>query len=245
MKKHWNETPLVAFTVDVEQDAPPYFSSWRGIEEGMPTLLALLERNGVQGTFFVTGETAERYPGIIMAAASSHEIGCHGYDHSRFDRLTMPEQESQIRRATAALQSTTGQRPRGFRAPNFQYTKNTLKLLTQAGYTYDASKARYHRAPANPGVDIVQIANVFPSSILRLPGSVSLPLLRFILKRLPLLVLDFHPWELVTMSGGRLDIRYATGAPATHRLEIVIRTLLDDGAAFITMNEAANWLRDP
>lgn len=243
MKKHSHTTPHVAFTVDVEQDAPPYFTSWRGIEEGMPTLLSLLGRHRVRATFFVTGETAVLFPRTVAATASGHEIGCHGYDHSRFDRLSPHYQESQIQDATAVLQSVTGRRPCGFRAPNFQYTKDTLRLLIQEGYMYDASRAYYHRAPGTEGIDIVQIANVFPSSILRLPCSMSLPLLRCALRRLPVLVLDFHPWELVPMSHVRPDIRYATGAPAVRRLDTVITTLLADGAEFITMKEAADRLR--
>ena len=35
-------TERVSFTVDLEPDCPPYLWTWRGVEEGMPRLLAML-----------------------------------------------------------------------------------------------------------------------------------------------------------------------------------------------------------
>ena len=45
--------PDVLLTVDVEPDCPPYLTGWRGVEEGLPRLLALLADEGVTATFFV------------------------------------------------------------------------------------------------------------------------------------------------------------------------------------------------
>jgi peptidoglycan/xylan/chitin deacetylase (PgdA/CDA1 family) len=52
--------PVVCLTVDLEQDCPPFLSGYRGMEEGFPRLLQLLEEEGVAATFFCTGEVAER-----------------------------------------------------------------------------------------------------------------------------------------------------------------------------------------
>ncbi len=116
----------VAFTVDVEQDAPPYFSTWRGMEVGMPLLLSLLDAHSIRATMFVTGQSATRFPEIIAVAAEQHEIGCHGLDHARLDRLSEQQQRRQVTEATAILQDVTGMAPAGFRAPNFKYTQETL-----------------------------------------------------------------------------------------------------------------------
>jgi len=51
--------PRVAFTVDVEQDAPPFLQTWQGIEKGLPAMLELLAKHDVPATFFVTGLAAE------------------------------------------------------------------------------------------------------------------------------------------------------------------------------------------
>jgi peptidoglycan/xylan/chitin deacetylase (PgdA/CDA1 family) len=242
MRRRCTTISRVAFTVDVEQDAPPYFASWRGLEEGMSLLLALLDAQGIKATFFVTGEAASRFPETIAAAAGKHEIGCHGLDHTRFDRIGVEEQRRQVDEATAILQHVTGQAPAGFRAPNFQYTRDTLRIVQQAGYLYDASRALYHRGLRDACVDLLQIANTFPSSLLRLPWSLSGPLLRTSLLLLSLVVLDFHPWELVPISGVRPDIRYATGKTALRRLDSVLSHLRASGVRFTTLKEAAQAL---
>ena len=69
----------VYVTVDVEPDCPPYLWTWRGIEEGMPKLVDLFDEEAIPATFFVTGQTADRYPGTIETLVQKeHEIGCHG-----------------------------------------------------------------------------------------------------------------------------------------------------------------------
>ena len=229
----------VAFTVDVEQDAPPYFATWRGMEDGLPRLCELLERYAIHATFFVTGVAALRYPLLVQSAAASHEIGCHGFNHERYDRLPADEQNTLIRKATQSLRQVTSRSLNGFRAPNFRYDDHTMRAVREAGYTYDASRASYHRAPrGNPG-GLPQVSNTFPSSVLRLPLTMSTLLLDAAFAATRTVVLDFHPWELVPMSGVRADIRFATGRTALQRLDALFSTLQNDGVAFVTMSEVA------
>ena len=79
----------VSITVDFEPDCPPYLSStFRGIEEGAPALLALFRELGVRATYFTTGEVAARYPDAVRALVrDGHELGCHGVTHTAFDSL--------------------------------------------------------------------------------------------------------------------------------------------------------------
>ncbi len=227
------------FGVDVEQDAPPYFSTWRGIEEGMPLLMSLLEAHAIRATMFVTGQTASRFPEVIAAASRQHEIGCHGFDHQRFDRLNVEEQRRQVAEATEVLRRVTGIQPVGFRAPNFRYTIDTLQIVRAAGYRYDASCALYHRSPPGAPTELRRVANTFPSSVLRLPEKLSRLALHSAVALLPLVVLDFHPWELVKMSQVRPDIRFATGGTAFTRLDAALSYLKSCDVEFVTMGEAA------
>lgn len=77
----------VILTFDVEQDCPPFASSTRGMEEGLPLVMDLLEDSGIKGTFLFTGRMAEKFPELARRAAKKHELGCHGLEHERFDRL--------------------------------------------------------------------------------------------------------------------------------------------------------------
>ncbi len=94
----------VCLTCDVEQDCPPFMETFRGIEEGLPELLALLARRGIAGTFFTTGDVARRFPAAIRGmVAQGHELGCHGDTHRRFDACNEQEARHEIQTATATL----------------------------------------------------------------------------------------------------------------------------------------------
>ena len=64
--------PDVYLTVDVEPDCPPYLWTWRGIVEGMPALMEVLDREQVPVTFFTTGATAQA--GNISAAGAVAKV---------------------------------------------------------------------------------------------------------------------------------------------------------------------------
>lgn len=229
----------VALTIDVEQDAPPYLNTWRGMEEGLPALLDLLSKHEIQATFFVTGKAAEKYPELIKKISREHELACHGYEHERFDRLNAQEQLRRIELATKILNSTAGQRLLGFRAPNFRPSVHTFAALQRLDYVYDASNAMYRIGPDAGRFKLVEIENTFPSSFLRLPVGFSKRVLRLCLAALPLTVLDYHVWEVVEMTGIRFDCRFATGKTALLRLDEVLSYLLGKKCEFTLMREVA------
>jgi peptidoglycan-N-acetylglucosamine deacetylase len=202
-------------------------------------MLELLAKHNVQATFFVTGVAAERFPNLIAEISQRHEVSCHGYEHERFDRLAAGEQRWRIEKATGILQKVTGGRPPGFRAPNFKFTAQTLTMVEQLGYIYDASKASYKRGPKARCFSLPQIPNTLPSSVLRLPFCISRPVLNLCLCFSPLVVLDYHPWEFVRMSNVRFDLRFGTGDKALSRLDKTISYLLARGTTFVTLRQVA------
>jgi peptidoglycan/xylan/chitin deacetylase (PgdA/CDA1 family) len=230
----------VALTVDVEQDVPPFLNTWWGVEKGLPLMLELLAKHGVLATFFVTGLAAEKFPELIAKISRTHEVACHGYEHERFDVLAITEQRRRIVKATEALRGITGKSPLGFRAPNFKATRQTFAILKQIGYMYDASKASYKCSPRLSYPGLLEIPNTLPSSFLRLPTRLSVRVLSFCLRFLPLTVLDYHPWELIKISNVRLDLRFATGDKALSRLDEVIGYLSTRGVEFVTMEKLAS-----
>jgi peptidoglycan/xylan/chitin deacetylase (PgdA/CDA1 family) len=230
----------VALTVDVEQDAPPFLNTWQGIERGLPLMLQVLAKHDVPATFFITGLAAERFPKLIAEVSQKYEVSCHGYEHERFDMLAVEEQRKRIQKATEILQKITGTKPLGFRAPNFKLTLQTLAILEEIGYIYDASKASYKRASKKNNSSLVEIPNTLPSCFLRLPIWLSRQVLSLCLRFLPLVVLDYHPWELVEMSNVRFDMRFGTGDKAVNMLDKTISYLHTIGARFVTLKEVAS-----
>ncbi len=224
----------------MEHDCPPFLSGYRGMEEGAPALLDLLEREAVPGTFFTTGDVAERYPDAMRRiAANGHELACHGQTHRRFGTMSEAEARSEIETATSVL-SAFG-RITSFRAPNLDFPRPFLRLLTDHGYTLDASLAAYKLHKGHPNRPLMT------DGILRVPASttpsaIRLPRLlrQFILwQQKDPVVLFFHPWEFADFRHAPipLDCRFRTGEMALTTLSAAIGYLRRRGGEFITMNQ--------
>jgi peptidoglycan/xylan/chitin deacetylase (PgdA/CDA1 family) len=230
---------VVAFTVDVEPDCPPFLSGFRGIEQGMPALLDLLASARVHATFFTTGEVAARYPDVIRRIVrDGHELACHGMTHRAFTTLDRAEASSEIRESAAVLRGFA--RVTSFRAPYLKFPSAYLDLLESSAFTLDSShavyKAAYYRDRA-------------PTTLTRVPASVTSSVLRLprVVRDLNLalvgdpLVLFVHPWEFVDLRNEdlRLDCRFNTGDAALACIADVVAKYSRRGARFVTMRELA------
>jgi peptidoglycan/xylan/chitin deacetylase (PgdA/CDA1 family) len=126
-------------TVDV--DPPMSFIPNFIIEDGVISLLKLLDEYAVKATFFVPAVVAEKFRGIMGEIVSrGHEVSCHGLKHDPSEAtMDVNKQIRMIRTATEIIQSTTGLRPLGFRAPLFRINRNCWIALQKNGYIYDSS----------------------------------------------------------------------------------------------------------
>jgi peptidoglycan/xylan/chitin deacetylase (PgdA/CDA1 family) len=107
---------------------------------GVARLLALLERHGLRGTFFVPGYTAERYPSVVARIVEAgHELAHHGYLHESAVGMTRDAEARMIDRGLAALDKVAGVRPLGYRAPMWELNYHTPALLIERGFLYDSS----------------------------------------------------------------------------------------------------------
>ena len=230
-----------SITIDVEQDCPPFLRSYRGLEEGVPRLLALLAEEDVAATFFATGETARRFPDRVRRIVDlGHELGCHGDTHARFSRLGPAAARREIDVASSTLRAFG--EVTSFRAPNLDFPDSYLPFLRDAGYCLDSSEGRHkpsgwgRRDRVVDGIRRVPVA-ISPSA-LRLPG----PIRRLVLDRIGAApVLFFHPWEFVDLrrTAIPLDCRFATGEGALRSLRAVIGDLRDRGATFVRLCDRA------
>ncbi|HMD61997.1 MAG TPA: polysaccharide deacetylase family protein [Opitutaceae bacterium] len=229
------------FSVDVEQDCPPYLSSFRGIEEGLPALLGMLETAGVAGTFFTTGEVARRFPATIRRIVDAgHELGCHGDTHRDLTTLTPDEAEREIASASGILRSFGP--VISFRAPFLRLPVNLVEMLARHGYLLDSSQARYKFGPLHRiGGDspLIRVPASVTPSVLRLPRFIRNAWLRALKDPLVLFV---HPWEFVDlrMEKIRFDCRFGTGAPALAALSETLAGLRAGGREFRRMGELAS-----
>ena len=83
-----------------------------------PVLLQLLDRHGVRGAFFVTGERAGQYGHLISAILErGHDIGNHSYSHDPFLMLSRTERLLREIASTQTLLRRFGISPVAFRPP--------------------------------------------------------------------------------------------------------------------------------
>jgi peptidoglycan/xylan/chitin deacetylase (PgdA/CDA1 family) len=231
----------VCFTVDLEPDCPPYLSdTFRGVDEGLPALLALLDDAGVPATFFTTAEVAERSPeGVRALVPRGHELGCHGVTHRAFTSLAPEEARAEIEDSARLLRTFAP--VVSFRAPYLRFPDAYLGMLERAGFALDSSQARYKaayhasRRRATP-TTLVRVPASVTSSVLRLPRPLRTPYLAALGEPVVLFV---HPWEFVDLTRERLryDCRFNTGRVALDRVRQVLEFFRTRGARFRRMRE--------
>jgi peptidoglycan/xylan/chitin deacetylase (PgdA/CDA1 family) len=228
---------LVAFTVDLEQDCPPFLSGFRGMEQGFPALADLLARLGIPATFFTTGDVALRFPEAVRRLlADGHELGCHGMTHTAFTSLDPRSARSEIERSALVLRSFAP--VTSFRAPYLRFPADYVELLEANGFDLDSSQARYkleyYRARRRSSLR--RIPASVTSSVLRLPRLVRSAYLSALSSPVVLFV---HPWEFVDLRNERLrlDCRFKTGDTALRCVEDVLLSYRTGGARFVRMRE--------
>jgi polysaccharide deacetylase family protein (PEP-CTERM system associated) len=175
---------VIAISVDVEdginiamrdvfgKEMPPT----ERVVSNTERILDLFERYDTIATFFTLGQVAEHYPDLVKKIhRKGHEIGVHGYDHYRFDRMDPELARSQLSRAKSLLEDLTGEEVIGHRAPAFSINEQTswaLPLLADLGFRYDSSimpcRAAHYGWPGFPD-EITKIRFENGNSIIEIP----------------------------------------------------------------------------
>jgi polysaccharide deacetylase family protein (PEP-CTERM system associated) len=130
-----------AFANDVVVDQWDSFSS--RIEKNTAKLLSILAECGTKATFFTLGWVAKTYPKLVREIADQrHEIACHSNVHRSIFAMTANEFRQDSLQAKQLLEDVIGTPVRGYRAPSFSITRNSLwafEILAELGFSYDSS----------------------------------------------------------------------------------------------------------
>jgi len=113
------------------------------VERNVHYLLDRLAAHDVKATFFVLGNVATAYPGLVRRMQSEgHEIGVHGHDHVYLHDLDANGFRDELRRALDALDRASATDVIGHRAPRFSLSSSTpyaFEVLSELGFRYDSS----------------------------------------------------------------------------------------------------------
>lgn len=89
------------------------------------------------------GSVAENDPALApLICSAGHEIASHGYSHRLVPDLTPQQFRDELRRTERILLEQTGQRPVGYRAPQWSLSERAgwaFAILREQGYRYDSS----------------------------------------------------------------------------------------------------------
>jgi len=111
-----------------------------GNRVGVPRVLALLERHGIDASFYVPAVVAMLYPDEQKrVVAEGHEIGIHGWIHELNSALPYEAERDLMMRSADALERITGVRPVGMRTPSWDFSAGTLRIQKEMGLVYDSS----------------------------------------------------------------------------------------------------------
>ncbi len=102
--------------------------------EYTPRLLRLLSDLAVPATFFLVGQEAERFPGVVrQIAEAGHLVGNHTYEHRDATLVSSESFLAEVLRSRSLLRELSGQEVDLFRPPHGRLTIFTLLGLWRAG----------------------------------------------------------------------------------------------------------------
>ena len=111
-----------------------------GYREGVPRILALLEKYGIHCTFFIPGMIIERQRKVVCDIhAAGHEIAHHSYSHRWLQDMEESEERQEFEKTSELIKSVTGSLPYGWRSPAGEFSKNTMRLLLEYGFLYSSN----------------------------------------------------------------------------------------------------------
>jgi peptidoglycan/xylan/chitin deacetylase (PgdA/CDA1 family) len=111
-------------------------------------LLKLLAKYQIKATWFTPAHSAESFPQQIRKIVDQgHEIGLHGYTHEFVSTLSEQQQRDVLCKSIQVLTDFVGKKPRGWTAPAWSTSKETVKLLEEYGIEYDHSFMHHDSQP--------------------------------------------------------------------------------------------------
>jgi peptidoglycan-N-acetylglucosamine deacetylase len=113
-----------------------------GAVDGLPRILAVLDRLQLPATFFMPVSSAVLNPEMLglISRSGRHEMALHGWVHESQNAVGNAEEEARlIRQSLDYFEKALGKRPVGTRAPAWSFSPNSVDVLRKSGLLYDSS----------------------------------------------------------------------------------------------------------
>jgi peptidoglycan/xylan/chitin deacetylase (PgdA/CDA1 family) len=152
--EHWPNGARVAVllsfdvdndTITLARNATPSIGAMSqgeyGARVGLQRVVDLIDRHAIPASFFIPAVSLILKPDMVDVIQQSgrHEFGVHGWIHELNTELDAETERDLVGRATDYLEEVTGRRPVGYRAPSWNFSPNTLRIIRGFGFLYDSS----------------------------------------------------------------------------------------------------------
>lgn len=128
------QLPVYCVQRDDKVVALSFDAAWGN--EDTQTLIDILDRYGVNTTFFLVGDWAEKYPESVKALHDAgNEIMNHSDNHAHFSKLSADEIVADITRCNEKIAAVTGVTPTLFRCPYGEYDDHVINAVNSMGMT--------------------------------------------------------------------------------------------------------------
>ena len=112
-----------------------------GSRVALPRVVKLMNEQNVPSTFFFPAWSLKLAPeqADLIQESGMHEIAVHGWIHELNTSLDGETEERLLRQAVDEIEEITGTRPVGYRAPSWNHSPNTLRIVRDIGFLYESS----------------------------------------------------------------------------------------------------------
>lgn len=150
---NWDPTPYpwpdgktgaACFSVDVDATSPWLWQNRSGVPDtlaafehrqygmraGLARMVAMLDRLGIPGSFFVPAVVAQENPELLPGLLErGHEIALHGFHHEIVTQVSDEQFSDALGASIDLFVSQAGAKPAGFRSPAWEMTPHMLAKL--------------------------------------------------------------------------------------------------------------------
>lgn len=156
------EDKAVSLTFDINWAETEYLYS----------ILDVLDKYNVKGTFFIMGGwvnyTPENKEKLLKIHEGGHEVANHSYIHPSFTKIGEERIKEELEKTDKIIEETIGVKPTLFRFPSGEYNKQSFNTVTSLGYKciqWDADSVDWKQLGSEAEYERV-MKKVKPGSIL-------------------------------------------------------------------------------
>lgn len=166
-----------------------------GTERELTRIFNVLTECGVDANFFFVGETVKAFPQLVRDIASRFQTESHTMTHPNLRTLSRARQRSEILGGKHCVEDCIQRPTHGFRAPMHHVNRDTVRILNEEKFLFDASRLYFRYDMGNViEIDPTWFREWMPLyETLGLKPRTAFGLFRFLSRHRNLSVLPVHP----------------------------------------------------